>query len=198
MAFLQHREVLVHALDIGDDVLLVGAGDGPQLQVFLHRHGGEGAAALRHMRDTETDDVFGRASGKRLALELDGAGRTHHVADRAQGGGLAGAVGAQQGGETTFVKGKAQAVQRLDLAVIGAEILDVEHRGHWSLLPRWALMTSGSAWTWAGVPSASLRPKLRATTWSAIDITRPMWCSTRSTVMWRSSRMRRIRSPSTW
>ena len=31
---------------------------------------------------------------------------------------------------------KVEAVQRLDLAVIGAQILDVEHRGHWSLLPR--------------------------------------------------------------
>ena len=31
---------------------------------------------------------------------------------------------------------KLEAVKRLDLAVIGAEILDVEHRGHWSLLPR--------------------------------------------------------------
>ena len=29
-----------------------------------------------------------------------------------------------------------EAVQRLDLAVIGAQILDVEHGGHWSLLPR--------------------------------------------------------------
>jgi hypothetical protein len=27
-------------------------------------------------------------------------------------------------------------VKRLDLAVIGLEILDVEHRGHESLLPR--------------------------------------------------------------
>ena len=35
-----------------------------------------------------------------------------------------------------LVEGEAEAVQRLDLAVIGAEILDVEHRGHWSLLPR--------------------------------------------------------------
>src|SRR6185312_334538 len=44
-------------------------------------------------------------------------------------------------------------------------------------------MTSGSDCTAAGVPSASLRPKFSATTWSAIDITRPMWCSTRSTVI---------------
>ena len=29
-----------------------------------------------------------------------------------------------------------EAMQRLDLAVIGPEILDIEHRRHWSLLPR--------------------------------------------------------------
>src|SRR3954451_7041966 len=145
MPFLQHREVLVHALDIGNDVLLVAAGDGAELQVFLHRHGGEGAAALRHMRDAETDDVFGRLAGERLALELDRTRRTHHVADRAQGGGLAGAVGAEQRGQRALVEGEGEAVKRLDLAVIGPQILDVEHRGHWSLLPRYALMTSGSA-----------------------------------------------------
>ena len=29
-----------------------------------------------------------------------------------------------------------QAMKRLDLAVVGAQVLDVEHRRHWSLLPR--------------------------------------------------------------
>ena len=70
------------------------------------------------------------------AVELDRAGRTHHVADRAQRGGLAGAVGAEQRGQAAFVEGEFEAVKRLDLAVIGREIPDVEHRGHWSLLPR--------------------------------------------------------------
>ena len=31
---------------------------------------------------------------------------------------------------------KVEPVQRLHLAVIGAQVLDVEHRRHWSLLPR--------------------------------------------------------------
>ena len=35
-----------------------------------------------------------------------------------------------------LVEREGQAVQGLDLAVIGAQVLDVEHRGHWSLLPR--------------------------------------------------------------
>src|SRR5882757_11183498 len=174
MPFLQHREVLVHALDIGDDVLLVAAGDGAELEVFLHRHGGEGAAALRHMRDAEPHDVFGGAVAERRALEFDRAGGAHHVADRAQRRGLAGAVSAEQRGQAALVESEAEAVKRLHLTVISSEVLDVEHRRHWSLLPRYALMTSGSAWTWAGVPSASFLPKFSATTWSAIDITSPM------------------------
>src|SRR6267142_4430459 len=60
----------------------------------------------------------------------------HHVADRAQGGGLAGAVGPEQRGQASFIEGELETVKRLDLTVIGSEILDVEHRGHWSLLPR--------------------------------------------------------------
>jgi hypothetical protein len=112
------------------------AGDGAELKVFFHRHGGEGAAALRHMGDAEADDVFGRAAGKRRAVEFDRAGGAHHVADRAQGRGLAGAVGAEQRGHAAFVEGEFEAVKRLDLAVIGLEIPDIEHRGHESLLPR--------------------------------------------------------------
>src|SRR5450631_1596187 len=92
--------------------------------------------ALRHMRDAEADDVLGRAAGERGAVEFDRAGRAHHVADRAQRGGLAGAVGAEQRGQASFIEGELKTVKRLNLTVIGPEIPDVEHRGHESLLPR--------------------------------------------------------------
>src|SRR5207237_6448519 len=108
--------------------------------------------ALGHMRNPEPDDVLGGAPRQSRALELDRAGRAHHVADRAERGGLAGAVGAEQGGEAAFVEGEVQSVKRLDLAVIGAQILDVEHRRHWSLLPRQALLTSGAPCSTARLP----------------------------------------------
>ena len=72
----------------------------------------------------------------RRAFEFDRAGGAHHVADRPQGGGLAGAVGAEQRGQASFVKGELKTVKRLNLTVIGPQIPDVEHRGHESLLPR--------------------------------------------------------------
>src|SRR6202043_1570064 len=96
--------------------------DGAELEIFLYRHGGEGAATLRHMGDAEADDVFGRAAGERGAVEFDRAGRAHHVADGAQRGGLAGAVGAEQRRHAAFVESKFQTVKRLDLAVIGTQI----------------------------------------------------------------------------
>ena len=96
--------------------------DRAELEVFLHRHGREGAAALRHMGDAEPDDVLGGAAGQRGAVEFDRAGRAHHVADRPQGGGLAGAVGAEQRGHAAFPEREFEAVERLDLAVIGAQI----------------------------------------------------------------------------
>src|ERR671924_249037 len=43
-------------------------------------------------------------------------------------------------------------------------------------------MTLGSSRTAAGAPSASLRPKSSTTTLSDMRMTRPMWCSTSSTV----------------
>ncbi len=126
----------IHALDVGEDAGAVLAGDGPELEILLHRHGGEGAAALRYMGDAEPDDALGGAVVQRLAVELDAAGRAHHVADRAQRGGLAGAVGAQQRGQRALVEGEGQAMERLDLTVVGAQVLDVEQCRHWSLLPR--------------------------------------------------------------
>ena len=58
---------------------------------------------------------------QRSAVEFDGAGRAHHVADRAQRGGLAGAVGAEQRGHAAFVEIERETMKRLDLAVIGAQ-----------------------------------------------------------------------------
>src|SRR5258706_11206171 len=80
VTLLQHRKMLIHPLDVADDAGLVLAGDRPELQILLHRHGGEGAASLRHMGDAEA----------------------YHVADRPQRGGLAGAVRAEQRRERAF------------------------------------------------------------------------------------------------
>jgi predicted short-subunit dehydrogenase-like oxidoreductase (DUF2520 family) len=88
------------------------------------------------MSDPQTDNVLGGHAAQRLAIELDISGGADHVADRAQRRGLAGTVGAEQRGDAAFVEREFEAVKGLDLAVIGAQILDRQHRAHWSLLPR--------------------------------------------------------------
>ena len=55
-------------------------------------------------------------------------------------------------------------------------------------------MTSGSACTSAGVPSAMRRPKSSTVTRSASDMTMPMSCSTRTTEMPSADRISRIDS----
>ena len=54
----------------------------------------------------------------------------------------------------------------------------------------------GRAGSRAAEPSATLRPCTSTTTLSQIAATRPMWCSTSSTLSPRSARSRRITSPS--
>ena len=54
-----------------------------------------------------------------LALELDRARlRRQHAADRVQGGGLARAVGADQGDDLTLIDLKRHVLERVDHAVI--------------------------------------------------------------------------------
>ena len=99
VALLQAREIAVDALDVGGDLAAVAARHGADLQVLLDGLARERAAALRHMRDAEPHDVFGRACRDRLAVEADLAVGAAHAGERAQRGGLAGAVRAEQRGD---------------------------------------------------------------------------------------------------
>ena len=64
----------------------------------------------------------------RLAVEADGAFGAHHAAERAQRGGLARAVGAEQRGDAALLQREADAVQGLRLSVVGLETFDFEQR----------------------------------------------------------------------
>jgi hypothetical protein len=55
------------------------------------------------------------------------AGRPMHSGDGADQRGLAGAVGPDDGDDGTFVDGERHAVKRLRVAVVNAEVLDVQH-----------------------------------------------------------------------
>ena len=53
--------------------------------------------------DAEPDDILGGTVGDRDAVEEDVASCPHHAAQRPQGCGLAGAVGAEQGDDAAFL-----------------------------------------------------------------------------------------------
>ena len=79
------------------------------------------AAPFRHMGDAEPHDVLGRPAGDALAVEADVAAGPDHAAQRAQRGGLAGAVGAEQGDDAALVEREIEPVQGVVLPVQGVE-----------------------------------------------------------------------------
>src|SRR5205085_809764 len=137
----------------------------------------EGAAPVRHMRDAAAHDVFRWLAVDALTAQRDLALRLDHAADGTQRCRLAGAVRAQDGGDAALAHVEVHAVQHARGAVLRVQVAHLQDGRHCSP-PRYALITFSLACTSAGVPSAILRPKSSATTWSDTFITRLMWCST--------------------
>ena len=73
------------------------------------------------MGDAEADDIFGGLGVDALAAEGDVALGADQAADRAQSGGLAGAVGAQQCGHATLADREIDAVKDLGFTIGGVE-----------------------------------------------------------------------------
>jgi hypothetical protein len=129
-ALLEPRKVAEDPLELVPDPLLVLAGVGGNAQVLIDGERREGAAALRHVGDPEPHDLLGRHAAQVLAVEPDRTFGAHHVADGAERRRLAGAVGAQQGGDAAGLDREADVVQRLGLAVERLERLHFQQRGH--------------------------------------------------------------------
>jgi len=92
-------------------------------------------------------------------------------------------------------------VKRLEPGLIGPANPDVEHRGVIGPCYKLGLMTSRVGWALGRVPSASCGAEGEGTTWSAIDITRPMCCRPATRVhVWRSARNEAdgFQSPEKW
>jgi hypothetical protein len=60
----------------------------------------------------------------------------HHAADGAQRGRLAGAVGAEDGGDAAFFDREVEAVQDLGGSVLGVQAAHVEQACHQASVPR--------------------------------------------------------------
>jgi len=116
--------------------MLVRARVSAEPQVFLGGEVDEGATAVRHVRDAQAHDVLGRAAVDARATETDFSRGLHHGAERAQRSRLAGAVGAEQGGDRSFLEAEADAVKHPGRAVGRVQVGDFEQRRHYCAVPR--------------------------------------------------------------
>ena len=116
--FLQTREVVEHHLKILTQTGLVFETERAHLQVLLHAHAGEHVAAFRHMGHAQRDDLVRMRFEQIVAIIGNAAGfGRHQTGDGVQGGGLAGAVGSDQGDDLAVVHLEANALDRVDRAI---------------------------------------------------------------------------------
>src|SRR5206468_2604678 len=99
-------------------------------------HEGEELAALRYMSNAGLDPLMRRHAGDVVAVEPDRAAGDIRLqaGNRVQRGGLARAIGAEQGGNAVGRHRTGDATQYRDVAIAGNEIGYFER--HQSSLPR--------------------------------------------------------------
>ena len=113
--------------------VLVVAQEGAELEVLGDREPGEDVASLGGVGEAQGDDLVGGDAVEGLAVEEDAAAAgLEEPGEGAQGGGLAGAVGADEGDDLAGFDGEGDALDGFDLAVGDLEVLDLEQCGHWS------------------------------------------------------------------
>src|SRR6266576_1278305 len=182
-ALLQPRKKREHALHIGRYAGFVVARVGTHDQVVENAHPREQSPALGRLPDPELDDSRGPCAGDVLAVERDlPRVRMHQARDGAQRGGLAGAVGPDEGDDLALLDLDRHPAQGLDAPVEGVDAFQLE-QGHQADLPRYASITRTSLRTSSGGPSAIFSPWSRTTIRSEIPITTFISCSIRKTVM---------------
>ena len=85
-------------------------------------------AALRHVGQAQIDDGIGRDLLQILAVQRDGAGGgVQQAGDGVQRGGLARAVGADEGHQLAVADGQGDALQGVDSPVKDVQVFDFQH-----------------------------------------------------------------------
>ena len=122
LPLFQAREQFVHVVLAFADFGL-GVEEPAHVQVLFHRQPREHPPAFRHNGNAGTHDVGGGFVGDIAAFQNDPAGAGLRVAANGhQQGGLAGAVGTDQGDNFALVHLHRHPVQGLDLAVVGMNV----------------------------------------------------------------------------
>src|SRR5438105_13009014 len=183
-ALLQTGKELERPVEVGLDVG-VGAQIGAHGEILSDGETFEDPPALRHVRDPARDDLVRGHAGQRAAVEDDAAAaRNQQPRDGLEGGGLAGAVVAEQRHDLAAAHLEGHTAQGVDLAVVHVQALQLQQgygpaRPEEARRPRYASITRGSAWTSRGGPSAIFSPWSSTVTRSETSITTRMLCSMR-------------------
>jgi hypothetical protein len=89
----------------------------------VDRHAGEHPPALGRLADAEFDDLVRAAVVDAVAAQRDLAlPRPKQARDGPQGGGLAGAVGADEGDDLALLDREGDPAQCMDRAVVGVDV----------------------------------------------------------------------------
>ena len=126
-AFLQARE---QVQDLVQLFLIVGlaAEEAAHHQVFFHSQAGKHPATFRHHGNALAHDARSVLADQLFTLVADAAtARLGRAAEGHQQGRLAGTVGADQGDNLTLTDFDVDVMQRLNLAVEGGNVLEIQH-----------------------------------------------------------------------
>ncbi|SSM31858.1 Uncharacterised protein [Klebsiella pneumoniae] len=122
-AFMQTREQLIHPFDAGLELIAVGKKTAHR-QVLFHRHTRKDAPPFRNDRHRLAHDLRGLPVGNILTVKDNApAGGARVAAQRAEQGGFPRAVGADKRDDLALFDMQADVVQRLNLAVVGADVV---------------------------------------------------------------------------
>ena len=111
-------------------------GHGAETEVFLHGPAEKSASTVGNVCHAQTRDVLCLVTVDGATGQRDFTLAVHHSADCAQGGSLAGSVGAKQGGDACFLDLEVDAAKHLALPVRGSKTFDLEERAHRCSAPR--------------------------------------------------------------
>ena len=117
-------------VDPGEVVLqAVLAEIGPDFQVLQHREVGKDPPPFRHQGNALGHDAIRREGGDVLRLEVDAArGGLYQSGNGPQGGGLARAVGTDEGDDFPLRHLKGDVLDGFDAAVIDPQAVNLQHR----------------------------------------------------------------------
>ena len=125
-AFAQAGENIHNHLEVACSAGFVAPDPSAELQVLHHGQSAEDAAPLRNVGETEAEDAVGGHPAHVAPLENDRTLERQHAGDRAEGSGLACAVGPDEGEDFALLHVEADVFDRADIAVADHEIFHPE------------------------------------------------------------------------